>query len=112
MNRASVVATAAITLLTACSYLADPIDVRASAACIEVRSSGRDLVDEAEESLNRGLAARAVGNNVESEAALRKAQRLMETHALLVLGNPDCWDPRSRADAEQTLRERDRDRAR
>lgn len=111
MNRAGVAASAAVILLAACSSLTDSIDSRSSAECIEARSAGVGLLDAAREANNEAREAIDSGDRLKRDVALTETSRLIEVHALLVLGNPDCFGAEQRASAEQVLRERDRDRA-
>ena len=111
MNRAGVAASAAVILLSACSGLTDPIDSWSSTECIDVRSAGRDLLDSARKANNEAGEAIDSGDRLKRDIALAETSRLIEVHALLVLGNPDCFRAEQRASAEQVLRARDRDRA-
>lgn len=77
--------------------------------CTDAHEGATELALEGWEMIDALQAAVDAQDRRAADRAAATVYRLMETHAILVLANAECFSARELAEAEQTIRSRERD---
>ena len=77
--------------------------------CTDAHEGATELAREGWEMIDAQRAAFDAQDRSAADRAAAAALRLIETHAILVLANAECFNARELAEAEQTLRQLERD---